>query len=136
LSREIGFFYSLQTVTKYLGKTAISMGKLEDAEDYLRQCLVLTKEIGFVRDVINLYYEIARLAAARDNPIQAIELLAYVIQHPASTQVRMMEGRIRDSALELLNTLQGETLPEEFNAAIQRGQDKEIDQIFNALVDL
>lgn len=134
LSQETGFFYSLQTVTKYLGKTAISMGKLDDAEDYLVQCLVMTKEIGFVRDVINLYYEFARLTAARGNPYHAVELLAYVIQHPASTQSRMMEGRIRDSALELLNTLQRETLPEEFSAAIKRGQDKEIDQIFNALV--
>ena len=134
LSQEIGFFYSLQTVTKYLGKTAISMGKLDEAGDYLRQCLVLTKEIGFVRDVINLYYEFARLVAASGNPELAVELLAFVIQHPASTQIRMMEGRIRDSAVELLNNLQGEVLPEEFSAAIKRGQDKEIDQIFNTLV--
>ena len=110
------------------------MGKLDDAEDYLVQCLVMTKEIGFVRDVINLYYEFARLAAARGNTYHAVELLAYVIQHPASTQSRMMEGRIRDSAQELLTNLQGEVLPEEFSAAIKRGQDKEIDQIFNALV--
>jgi len=134
LSQQIGFFYSIQTSSKYLGKAAISMGKLDDAEEYLLQCLVMTKEIGFVRDVINLYYEFARLLAAKGKPEQAVELLAYVIQHPASTQTRMLEGRIRDSAQDLLAELEGEIHPEDYTAAIQRGQALEIDQIYNDLV--
>ena len=112
LSQQTGFYYSLQTATKYLGKTAISLGRKDEAEKYLLQCLVMTKEIGVVRDVINLYYEFARLAATLQQPERAVELLACVIQHPASLQTRMMEGRIRDSAQELLDSLQRELPPE------------------------
>ena len=86
------------------------------------------------RDVINLYYEFARLFAAKDNPEQAVELLAFVIQHPGSLQTRMMEGLIRDSAQNLLAHLEGETPPEDFTAAIHRGLALEIDQINNDLV--
>jgi tetratricopeptide (TPR) repeat protein len=135
LSRRIGFFYSLQTVTKYLGKTAISMGKLEEAEDYLLQCLEMTKEIGFVRDVINLYYEFARLAGARGYPERAVEILAFVIQHPASNQIRMMEGRIRDSAQELFDNLKGGLPEDKFQAAVEKGQGLELDQIYADLVN-
>jgi len=38
------------------------------------------------------------LHVAQDNLAGAAELLALVIQHPASDQYRMLEGRIRDSA--------------------------------------
>lgn len=134
ISHQIGFLYSLQTGTKYLGKVAISMGKLDEAEEYLLQCLEMTKEIGFVRDVINMYYEFARLAAARQNPRRAVELLAYVIQHPASLQIRLMEGRIRDSAQELLDSLETELTQEGFQAALEKGQDLELDQIYAELV--
>ena len=134
LSQQIGFFYSLQTATKYLGKAAISMGKLDDAEEYLLQCLVMTKEIGFVRDVINLYSYFARLLVAREKPEQAVELLVFVIQHPASIQTRMMEGRIRDSAQELLDSLEGELPRERFQAAVEKGRGLELDQIYADLV--
>ena len=135
LSQQTGFYYSLQTATKYLGKAAISMKKNDEAEKYLLQCLVMTKEIGFVRDVINLYYEFARLAAARQQPERAVELLACVIQHPASLQTRMMEGRIRDSAQELLDSLQRELPAERFQAFVGRGQDFELDQVYEQLVN-
>jgi len=46
----------------------------------------------------------------------------------------MMEGPIRDSAQNLLTNLEGEMPPEDFTAAIQRGQALEIDQIYNDLV--
>jgi tetratricopeptide (TPR) repeat protein len=135
LSLETGFYYSHQTATKYLGITAISMGRSDEAEKFLLQCLVMTREIGFVRDVVNLYYEFARLAAARQQPERAVELLACVIQHPASLQVRMLEGRIRDSALQLLDSLQRELPPEIFQACLVRGQDFELDQVYEQLAN-
>jgi tetratricopeptide (TPR) repeat protein len=134
LSQQIGFFYSIQASSKYLGKAAISMGKIDKAEEYLLQCLVMTKEIGFVRDVINLYYEFSRLLVARDQPEQAVELLVFVIQHLASLQTRMMEGRIRDSAQELLASLEIELPPESFQIAVEKGRVLEIDQIYADLV--
>ena len=134
ISQKTGFHYAMQTSSKYLGKVALSMGKLAEAEKYLLQSLTITKEIGFVRDIVNLLYEYARLQVAQGNPEGAVELLALVIQHPASHQYRMLEGRIRDSAKGLLAELEAELPPETYTAALERGQGLELDEVVASLI--
>ncbi|MCJ7659596.1 MAG: hypothetical protein MUO67_10645, partial [Anaerolineales bacterium] len=134
ISGETGFQYGLQTSTKYLGKVTLSMGDIEEAENYLLQCLMMTKEIGFVRDIINLLYEFARLRVAQGNSEQAAELLALVIQHPASHQSRMHEGRIRDSARQLLADIEDKLPTATFTAAVERGGQFELDEVVEDLI--
>jgi predicted ATPase len=134
LSEEVGFQYSIQTSSKYLGKVAISLGKNAEAEMYLLKCLRLTWGIGFVRDIINLLYEYARLRVAQENLIQAVELLALVLQHPASHQIRMLEGRIRDIAKDLLVQLEDKLPHDAYIAALERGQKLELDKVVVDLV--
>lgn len=69
------------------------MGKIAEAENYIIQSLTITKENGLVRDIINLLFEFARLRVAQNNPEQATELMALVLQHPASHQARPHEGQ-------------------------------------------
>jgi len=135
ISQEVGFPYAIQTSSKYLGKVALSMGLITDAENYFLQSLRITKEIGFMRDIINLLYEIARLRVAQDNSEQAAELLVLVIQHPASNETRMFEGCIRDSAKDLLAELEDELPKETYTAALERGQELELDGVVADLVD-
>ncbi len=135
ISEEVGFHYSIQTSSKYLGKVALSMGKTAEAEIYLLQSLRITKEIGFMRDIINLLYEFARLRVAQNNPEGAAELLALVLQHPASHQTRMHEGRIRDSAKDLLAELEDELPHETYTAALERGQELDLDEVIADLVE-
>lgn len=52
-----------------------------------------------------------------------------VIQHPASHQVRLWEGRIRDSAQSLLAMLEAELSPEVYAAALERGRALELDDV-------
>jgi predicted ATPase/DNA-binding CsgD family transcriptional regulator len=134
VSEETGFYFSLQTSSKYLGKVSTSLGRFAEAEKYLRQSLTIAKEIGFVRDVINLIYEFARLQVAQENPEYAVELLALVIQHPDSNQMRWLEGSIRDNANELLSKLEDELSLEIFTAAMERGQELELDMVVTDLV--
>ncbi len=129
ISQETGFHYAIQTACKYLSKVALSLGNLAEAEKYLFQSLRITKEIGFVRDIVNLLYEYARLNVARENPEGAVELLALVIEHPASRQYRMMEGRIRDSAKDLLAKLEAEISPEAYTAALECGRGLDLDGV-------
>jgi hypothetical protein len=111
----------------------LSLGDLTEAEKYLFQSLKITKEIGFVRDIVNLLYEYARLHAAQGNPERAIELLALVIRHPASQQHRMIEGRIRDSAKGLLAELENDLSPEAYTAALERGREMDLDEVIENL---
>ena len=134
ISQETGFNYSIQTSSKYLGKLLVSMGDYAQAEYHLLQCLKLSKEVGFIRDVINLLSEFARLRAAQGDPGRAVELLGLVIQHPASNQTRWLEGRIKDSATDLLAQLEGELPPESYLAALERGQKLDLDEVVEELV--
>jgi len=136
ISQKTGFHYAIQTASKYLSKVALSLGKFAEAEKYLFQSLRITKEIGFVRDIVNLLYEYARLHIARGYPEGAVELLALVIEHPASQQYRMMEGRIRDSAKDLLAELEAEIFPEAFTAALECGRELDLDEVVENLIVL
>jgi predicted ATPase/DNA-binding CsgD family transcriptional regulator len=134
ISQETGFLYAFQTSTKYLGKVDLSMGIIFEADQYLQLCLTMTVEIGFERDIINLSYEFARLWVAKGQIEQAVELLAFVLQHPLSYQSRMLEGRIRDSAEQLLTKLESELDQEVYLAAIERGEEKEMEAVVAELV--
>lgn len=134
ISQETGFHYAIQTSSKYLSKVALSLGRIAEAEKYLVQSLRITKEIGFIRDIINLLYEYARLLVAQDNLEGAAELLALVIQHPASQLYRMLEGRIRDSAKGLLAKIEADLSPQAYTAALKRGQELELDEIIADLI--
>ena len=105
-----------------------------EAEKYLVQSLIISKEIGFVRDVIIVYYEFARLWVALDKPEQAVELLAFVLQQPASYEYRMLEGRIRDSAKELLAEIESSLPTKVFANAVERGKGLELEGIYIELV--
>ena len=109
------------------------MGNLVKAEQYLFQSLRISKEIGFVPDIVNLLYEYARLHVARGNLEGAVELPALVIEHSASQQYRMMEGRIRGSAKDLLAELELELSPEAYTAALERGQELDLDEVIENL---
>ena len=54
----------------------------------------------------------------------------------ASQQFRGLEGRIRDSARELLAQVEGQLAPEAYAAALERGREAELDGVIHELVDL
>jgi predicted ATPase len=134
ISQRTGFNYSLQTSSKYLAKVSFLMGDYVEAEKYLVQCLTLSKEVRFVRDVINLLYEYARQMAAQNNLEEAVKLLVLVINHPTSNQTRWLEGRIRDSAKNLLAKLKAELTPETYAAALEQGRGLDLDKVVESLI--
>lgn len=133
-SQETGFLWGIEKSSKYLGKVALSIDKIEEAEKYLLQSLWITTEIGLVRDILNLFFEYACLLVAKGNTEQAVELLILVLQHPVSHQIRLGEGLIKDSVKDLLVKLEDELPPETYKAALERGQTLEIDDVIHNLL--
>ena len=134
ISEQVGFHYAVQTSSKYLGKVTLSLGEIKQAQYYLAKGLSISIEIGFIRDIVNLLYEFARLRSAQDDPEGAIELLALVLMQPASDQTRWREGRISDSAIDLLAKLEAELPQETYTSALERGRGLELDEIAADLV--
>jgi tetratricopeptide (TPR) repeat protein len=135
ISQRLEFYYSIQTASKYLGKVAISMGKFPEAKEYLKQSLSITKEIGFVRDLINILFEYARLKEATGELEGAAELLSLVIGHPVSDQSRFGEGRIKDSAKALLSNIEKELPQDILQDAIERGRALVLETIIDELIE-
>ena len=71
---------------------------------------------------------------ARNQFEKAVALLVLVIQHPASQHYRMLEGRIRDNARDLLAELKDQLLPEQFLVAQERGQQLELEPVISSLL--
>jgi tetratricopeptide (TPR) repeat protein len=134
IGQETGFHYAIQTASKYLSKLALSEGESAEAQVYLLQSLTISKEIGFVRDIVNLLYEFARLRVAQGDLEGAVELLGLVIAHPASDHSRMLYGRIRDNARELLSEIQNDLAPEALNRSLKRGQNLDLDEVIDDLL--
>jgi tetratricopeptide (TPR) repeat protein len=135
-AEEIGFRWVIQVSIKYLGHVAFSMDEIAEAKVYYLRSLRIAEEIGLGRDMVALLYELARVWAAEGQLEQAAELLALVLQHPASDQSRIAleTGLIRDSAQDLLATLEAELSPEAYAAALERGQALELDEVVEAIL--
>jgi tetratricopeptide (TPR) repeat protein len=134
IAEEVGYHYSCQTASKYLGNVELLLGDLAAAEKYLVQGLAITRQIGFVRDIVVLIYEFAQLRAEQGRSVEAVELLGLVVAHPASDQKRWLEGRVRDSAKDLLAELEGDLSRDEFGAALRRGEEMGLDEVVAELI--
>jgi predicted ATPase/DNA-binding CsgD family transcriptional regulator len=127
IARECGFYYGIQTAGKYLGKVTLSLGDVERAETYLLDCLAITREIGFTRDIVNLLGECARLRAAQGHTEQAVQLLAVVLAHPDSAQ-RLVEGPIDEDARAQLTRLAAVVPEDRYRAALAQGRAMTLDE--------
>jgi predicted ATPase/DNA-binding CsgD family transcriptional regulator len=127
-SEAVGYRWATENSCKYLGHLALSLNETEEAEAYLLRSLRIADEIGMGRDIANLLYDLARVRVAEDELERAVELLAVVLNLPASHLHRMGGGSVRDSAQGLLATLKAELSPEIYAAAWERGRMLELEK--------
>lgn len=132
-SEAVGYRWGIANACKYLGQMALSLNETVEAETYLLRSLKIADETGLGRDQANLLCDLARVWMAENRLEQAVELLAVVLQHPASHLHRLGGGRVRDRVQELLDTLKTELSTEAYTAARERGNVREFDQV---VVDL
>jgi predicted ATPase/DNA-binding CsgD family transcriptional regulator len=132
-SEAVGYRWGTANACKYLGQMALSLDETTEAETYLLRSLKIADEIGSGRDQVNLLCDLARVRMAENRLEGAVELLAVVLQHPASRLHRLGGGRVRDRAQELLDTLKAGLSAETYDVAWGRGNALEFDQV---VVDL
>lgn len=136
-SEAVGYRWGTANSCKYLGQMALSLNETAEAETYLLRSLKIADETGSGRDQVNLLCDLAKVRMAEDCMEGAVELLAVVLQHPASHLHRLGGGSVQDSVQGLLTTLQTELLAETFDAAWERGNAREFDQVvLDLLVNL
>ncbi len=133
-SEKVGYRWAIANSSKYLGRVALAMDEIEEAEAYFHQSLRIAEDIGLGRDTINLLCEFARVRAAQEREEQAVELLTLVLEHPARRQTRWGEGRIRDSAQRILDELVVKLPSDIYATALERGQALELEDVVSTLL--
>ena len=127
MSKEIGERWHLAIALIGLGYTTCALGEYEASGRHLRQALEMAMEIGSLWMALDGLVGLARLLTASD-PGQAaaekaVDLLAYVLQHPTSSQ------EAKDRAALLLADLEDRLSPAAIAAAKERGRARDLQTI-------
>jgi tetratricopeptide (TPR) repeat protein len=72
VSKENDWARPIVKATKYLGNLATFLGEFQQAREYLLPSLRLADELGLIRDMINILYDIALTEAALGDQVSAI----------------------------------------------------------------
>jgi tetratricopeptide (TPR) repeat protein len=105
----------------FLGWVALGAGDFRAAERYFYGVLELAVKAQWVRAVLHALTGLAHLLARAGEPERALELLALILDHPASHQ----EFASRAARLEA--ELRVELPPDVVEAALERGRARELD---------
>ncbi len=124
LSQETGERWRMGPALIGLGYTTCALGDYEASGRYLRAALQTAMEIESLWIAMDGLVGLARLLTASEPgeaaAEQAVELLAFALQHPSSSQ------EARDRAAPLLAELEGRLSPTAMAAAKERGQARDL----------
>jgi tetratricopeptide (TPR) repeat protein len=104
-----------------LGHATLALGEIRQSRGRFREALDLGVRTGIISQTLSALAGMAHLLAHEAEPERALELLALVLEHPATFQVT------RDRAQRLLTQLESALSPEAVAAATARGQGRELE---------
>jgi tetratricopeptide (TPR) repeat protein len=129
ISENFKYQWLMENASKYLGKIALSINEIEEAEYYLNKSLAIAQETGLGREKANLLYEIAALRVAQNRREEAVELLALVLTLPQSSLARIEGGSIQEKCLILLTRIENAISQDAYSAAVKNGQESVLDEV-------
>jgi len=104
-----------------LGRAALALGDRTGASEHLRRALRCPSYWAHHR--LEAIATLAQVFAEDGDVLRAVELLAFVVAHPATIQ------RVRQPLVRLLAELEAELPAEQFATAATREQSRELDEI-------
>lgn len=117
----------LATSLNGLGTAACAMRDYQRACQHLRQALQIAMDIQYIPLILSILIGVGQLLLRTGQQERGTELLALTRHHPAS------DRETRDRAQEWLDRYQAELASELFAAAVQRGQNSDLEVVTTAL---
>ena len=130
LRREIGDRLGVVIVLNNLGRVTRELGELQAAQAYLARSLQLAAEIQSSPQALDALAEVARLWAAQEETVQALELACFVASHPA------MDTITRRDAERLVARLEQRASPDVIASARKWGQGREVMEVVRTVLPL
>ncbi len=132
LFREIGNVHGEANALYFLGFIQIATDNDPFALPYLHESLRLSRKIGAVTVTLVALCGVARLLAKRGEKEYAVELLGMILNHAASAA----DVDVEKEGVPSLNMLANELPLEQFEAALERGMERDLDAAVTQILDL
>lgn len=135
-AERIHFDRMLLISSETLGGLALMEHDFEQAQQFSLQSLRLSHSSGQTREMLASLRDLAAVYVAQGNPQQALELLAVVLNHPASDQHSLNHSEpLRQEADRLRSQIESEMDPSLYQAVWDRAQQRQRDQVLTQLLD-
>jgi predicted ATPase len=122
-AEEIKYLRLLQIIYDNLGTLALVEQNIEQAQEFFIKSLRISQKSGQTREMLASLRDLANVYMARGNPDTALQLLAVVLNHPASDQNSLNRPeRLHDEAEKSRAQIEGQLDSELYQSAWQTGQ--------------
>jgi hypothetical protein len=111
-----------------LGAAALGLGDLEKSLQYLEESIRLSLSRENPDQTASALYFLAKLLVANNQTSKAVQILACVLEQPATWQA------IKDRAVVLLEELSSELPAKEFAKAKEEGQKQMLEEVARAVL--
>ncbi|HKG54590.1 MAG TPA: tetratricopeptide repeat protein, partial [Anaerolineales bacterium] len=129
-AEEINYLRLLQIINDNLGTLALLDGNFEQAREFFLKSLRISQGSGQTREMLASLRDLAQVRMAQDHPEAALQLLAVVLQHPASDQNSLNRPeRLRDEAEKLRAQLEPQLDPSLYQSAWAIGQRQRLAEV-------
>ena len=123
----IKYLRLLQVVYDNLGTLALIENDVEQAREFFLKSLRISQESGQTREMLASLRDLANVYIAQGYPDTALQLLAVVLQHPASEQNSLNRPeRLRDEAEKLRAQIETGLDQSRYGSAWESGQRKRL----------
>ena len=129
-AEEINYLRMLQICYDNLGAVALLESDVEQAQQFFLKSLRISQECGQTREMLASLRDLARVYVAQGNLDSALELLAVVLNHPASEQNSLYRTeRLRDEAETLRAQIETRLDQPRYQSAWEAGQKKRLAEV-------
>ena len=126
----------LQIVYDHLGTVALLENNIERAYQYFFKSLYISRECGQTREMLASLRDFASVYIAQGNLDGALQLLAVVLNHPASNQNSLNRPeRLRDEAEKLQAQIEDQLDPSHYQSAWESGQKQKLADVVTKILN-
>jgi len=129
-AEQINYLRLLQICYDNLGTLALLGRDLDQAHQYFFKSLRISQNCGQTREMLASLRDFASVSMARDDLAGALQLLAVVLNHPASDQNSLNRPeRLRDESEKLRAQIHDRLEPSAYQAAWESGQRRQLAEV-------
>jgi len=135
-AEAINYLRMLQISYDNLGTVALLEGDIQQAQEFFVKSLRVSQECGQTREMLASLRDFANVSMAQGDLESALQLVAVVLNHPASEQNSLNRPeRLRDETAKLRAQIESQLDPPTYRSAWEAGQRQHVAEVVARLLN-